>query len=123
MLQTTQHDQSNSSPKSMLEQLQPVIEEEQLSPRATQLKNENKKVWNPWWNEYLTKCAEFMRAARKGDYNSVARLINVDFAADMAVNVNYQEPKTGYSALHYAVINKDTELANLLVKNYADVKA
>ncbi len=64
-----------------------------------------------------------MRAARKGDYNSVARLINVDFAADMAVNVNYQESKTGYSALHYAVLNKDTELVNLLVKNYADVKA
>ena len=71
----------------------------------------------------MAKCAEFMSAARKGDYDSVARLINVDFAADMAVNVNYQESKTGYSALHYAVLNKDTELANLLVKNYADVKA
>ena len=64
-----------------------------------------------------------MRAASKGDYDTVARLINQDFAADMAVNVNYQEPKTGYSALHYAVLSKDTKLANLLVKNYADVKA
>ena len=41
----------------------------------------------------------------------------------MAVNVNYQEPKTGYSALHYAVKANDTKLVNLLVKNYADVKA
>ena len=41
----------------------------------------------------------------------------------MAVNVNYQEPKTGYSALHYAVKAADSKLVNLLVKNYADVKA
>ena len=41
----------------------------------------------------------------------------------MAVNVNYQEPKTGYSALHYAVLANDSKMVNLLVKNYADVKA
>jgi ankyrin repeat protein len=64
-----------------------------------------------------------MMAVRKKDYDTVARLINQDYAADMAVNVNYQEPKTGYSALHYAVIDKNTKLVNLLVKNYADVKA
>lgn len=49
--------------------------------------------------------------------------MNQDFAADMAVNVNYQEDKTGYSALHYAVMHANTKLVNLLVKNYADVKA
>lgn len=41
----------------------------------------------------------------------------------MAVNVNYQENSTGMSALHYAVNQADTKLVNLLVKNYADVKA
>ena len=64
-----------------------------------------------------------MKAAREGDYDTVARLINQDYAADMAVNVNYQEPQTGFSALHYAVKANDTKLVNLLVKNYADVKA
>lgn len=64
-----------------------------------------------------------MKAARGGDYDTVAKMINLDYAADMAVNVNYQEPKTGYSALHYAVKANDTKMVNLLVKNYADVKA
>jgi len=41
----------------------------------------------------------------------------------MAVNVNYQEAQTGYSALHYAVQQGNTKLVNLLVKNYADIKA
>ena len=41
----------------------------------------------------------------------------------MAVNVNYQEEQTGYSALHYVVLKNNSKLVNLLVKNYADVKA
>ena len=63
-----------------------------------------------------------MAAAKKGDYETVARLINIDFCADLAVNVNYQEQKRGYAALHYAVEANDRKLANLLVKNHADVK-
>ena len=63
-----------------------------------------------------------MVAAKKGDYETVARLINIDYAADKAVNVNYQEQKKGYAALHYAVEANDKKMANLLVKNYADVK-
>jgi len=62
-------------------------------------------------------------AAKDNDYNTVARLIDYNYAADMAVNVNYQEPETGYSALHYAVNHLDVKLVNLLVKNYADIKA
>ena len=87
------------------------------------LQNFNKKVWRPWWDDYLAKCEEFITAAKQCDYDAVAQLMNQDFAADMAVNVNYQEKKTGYSALHYAVLKPDTKLVNLLVKNYADVKA
>ena len=63
-----------------------------------------------------------MVAAKRGDYETVARMINVDYAGDLAVNVNYQEQKCGYTALHYAVEANDRKLANLLVKNYADVK-
>lgn len=32
-----------------------------------------------------------MVAAKRGDYEVVARMINVDYAGDLAVNVNYQE--------------------------------
>ena len=38
------------------------------------------------------------------------------------MNVNFQEGGSGYSALHYAVLNNDKRLANLLVKNYVDVR-
>lgn len=82
----------------------------------------NRRVWRPWWKSYLEKCDQFILAAKKGDYERVAKLINIDFARDQAVNVNYQEGGTGYSALHYAVINNDKRLLNLLVKNYVDCK-
>ena len=64
-----------------------------------------------------------MKAVQAGDCDTVARLVDQDFAADMAVNVNYQESETGQSALHYAVDQKNSKLVNLLVKNYADVRA
>ena len=64
-----------------------------------------------------------MHAARVGNYDIIAQMINVDFSGDMAVNVNYQEPNTLYSALHYAVMSNDKKLVNLLVKNYADIRA
>ena len=57
--------------------------------QAKQLEERNKKVWKPWWASYLQKCEEFMSAAKKGDYETVARLINIDYASDKAVNVNY----------------------------------
>ena len=95
---------------------------EELS-REAQLQNFNHKIWRPWWDTYLARCTDFMKAAKNSDYDTVARLISQDFGADLAVNVNYQEPKTGYSALHYAVLKGDTKLVNLLVKNYSDVKA
>lgn len=36
--------------------------------------------------------------------------------------MNFQEGGTGYSALHYAVLNNDKRLTNLLIKNYVDVR-
>ena len=62
-------------------------------------------------------------AAKRGDYGVVARMMDEGYAGDQAVNVNYQEPSTLFSALHYAVQANDKKLTNLLVKNYADVKA
>ncbi len=82
----------------------------------------NKKAWRPWWKSYLERCEQFIVAAKKGDFEKVAKMINIDYAQDQAVNVNFQEGGTGYSALHYAVLNNDKRLANLLVKNYVDVR-
>lgn len=48
-------------------------------------------------------------------------MINVGYAKDHAVNVNYQD-REGMSALHYAVQAQNHQLVNLLVKNYADVR-
>jgi hypothetical protein len=42
----------------------------------------NKRVWRPWWKSYLEKCDNFILAAKKGDYERVAKLINIDFARD-----------------------------------------
>ena len=63
--------------------------EELDTSRAQQLKDLNQQIWRPWWDSYLQKCQDFIRAARDGNYDTVARLINQDYAADMAVNVNY----------------------------------
>lgn len=82
----------------------------------------NKRVWRPWWKTYLERCDQFILAAKNKDFEKVAKLINVDFAKDQAVNVNYQEGQNGYSALHYAVLNDDKKMINLLIKNYVDVK-
>lgn len=48
-------------------------------------------------------------------------MINLQYAKDKAVNVNYQD-ETGMSALHYAVQSLNLDLVNLLVKNYADIR-
>ena len=87
------------------------------------MQDANKQVWKPWWGQYLAKCDDLIRAAKENDYNAVARLIDYNYGADMAVNVNFQEHGTGYTALHYAVNHLDVKLVNLLVKNYADIKA
>lgn len=50
--------------------------------------------------------------------------IDVDykFNGDLGASINYQEPSTGYTALHYAVKNGNHDIANLLLKNFADTK-
>lgn len=45
---------------------------------------------------------EFLSNVKEGNYEQVAKMINVDFAKTHAVNVNYQDSE-GMSALHYAV--------------------
>ena len=40
--------------------------------------------------------------AKKGNYEEVAKLIDSNFNDDLGASINYQEPQTGYTALHYA---------------------
>jgi ankyrin repeat protein len=65
---------------------------------------------------------DLINAAKNGNFEEVAKLIDTNFNKDQAASVNYQEPKTGASALHYAVKNGNMALVNLLLKNYADVR-
>jgi ankyrin repeat protein len=78
-------------------------------------------VWRPWWQKHILLCESFIKTAKSGDYESVAKMINVDYAGSDAVNVNYQDAD-GKTALHYAVEANDCRLVNLLVQNYADVR-
>ena len=61
-------------------------------------------------------------AKRGGCYEEIAQLIDSHYNEDQAASLNYQEPGSGYSSLHYAVKNRDHQLINLLLKSYADSK-
>lgn len=63
-----------------------------------------------------------IKHAKKGNYEDVAKLIDPEFSGDLCASVNYQEPATGFTALHYAAKNGDTILANLLLSNFTDAK-
>lgn len=53
--------------------------------------------------------------ARKGNYEEVAKLIDPQFNDDLGASVNYQEPQTGMTALHYATKSANHPIINLLV--------
>ena len=57
-------------------------------------------------------------------YEEVARSIDTNYNDDKSVaSIHYQEPGTGYTALHYAVANHDVAMVNLLLANNIDVMA
>jgi len=76
MFQT--HDQSNCLPKSLHggQSSTAHVSDEPTTFREAQLQENNKKVWRPWWTAYLVKCEGFIAAAKRQDYDTVARLIN-----------------------------------------------
>ena len=60
--------------------------------------------------------------AKAGNYEEVAKSIDFNFNNDRSIaSVHYQEPGTGYTALHYAVLNKNLPMVNLLLANNIDV--
>ena len=61
---------------------------------------------------------DLIKQSKKGNYEEVAKLIDTNFNMERAASVNYQEPQTGYTALHYAVQKGDLNLANLLLENF-----
>jgi ankyrin repeat protein len=58
--------------------------------------------------------------AKKGAYEEVAKLIDPNYNDDLGASVNYQEPSTGMTALHYATKLGNHGLMNLLIQNSAD---
>jgi ankyrin repeat protein len=61
--------------------------------------------------------------ARLGNYEGVAKSIDHNYNDDSEIaSINYQEPKSGYSALHYAVKSKNHQLVSLLLMNNIDCK-
>jgi ankyrin repeat protein len=59
---------------------------------------------------------------REGRYEDVAKTIDTNFNDDQDVaSVHYQEPVTGFSALHIAVSQRNHALVKLLLANNIDV--
>ena len=80
--------------------------------------------WKAWWEQKLRNNMKLLDLSRKSQkYEDIASLMDSTYTGDIAASVNYQEPKTGYTALHYAVKNQNHGLVNLLLNHHADVKA
>ncbi len=75
--------------------------------------NDDQKQSNPEPTVGVGGFTELMFAAGEGDLDSCKRLI------DQGLNVNQQDEK-GATALIYAVLNSNTEIARLLLGNNAD---
>jgi hypothetical protein len=82
----------------------------------------NKGVWDRWWEAKLRSNQNMLVYAKQGRYEQVARSIDTNYNDDRRVaSIHYQEPGTGYTALHYAVANHDVAMVNLLLANNIDV--
>lgn len=80
-----------------------------------------KPVWDKWWAKKLISNQTMIEQAKKGNYDQVAKLIDCNYNDDSVASINYQEPKTGMTALHYAVKAGNMRLVNLILSNNADV--
>lgn len=83
----------------------------------------NKSVWDKWWNNKIKNSQVMIGHAKNGHYEEVAKAIDWQYNDEQAASVNYQEPATGYTALHYAVKHGHHEIVNLLITNNADLMA
>lgn len=93
----------------------------QVSTKQDELISNNKGVWDTWWSQKLKSNQQLVSNAKKGNYEEVAKLIDPNFNDDLGAAINYQEPGTGYTALHYAAKSGNNQLLNLLIQNNADV--
>ena len=79
-------------------------------------------MWDKWWDTKLKSNQKMIEYAKQGQYEEVAKSIDTNFNDDRKIaSIHYQEPVTGYSALHYAVKNSNLPLVNLLLANNIDV--
>lgn len=89
--------------------------------KVDELISNNKGVWDKWWSGKLKNNQLLITSAKKGQYEEVAKLIDSNFNDDLGASINYQEPGTGMTALHYATKNGNHQVINLLIQNSADV--
>jgi hypothetical protein len=62
-----------------------------------------KGVWDNWWSSKLKNNQNMINYVKKGNYEEVAKMIDCNYNDDTVASINYQEPQTGNTALHYAV--------------------
>lgn len=84
------------------------------------VKDINKEVWNDWWLKKLYNNQQLIKFTKQGKYDEVVKIIDINFMGDMAASFNYQEPGTGYTCMHYSCKNRDKQMTNLFLGNYAD---
>ncbi|CDW78002.1 protein kinase domain containing protein [Stylonychia lemnae] len=89
--------------------------------KVDELINNNKGVWEKWWSNKLKSSQAMINNAKKGNFEEVAKLIDSNYNDDLGASINYQEPQTGFTALHYATKQGDLKIINLLIQNTADV--
>ena len=74
-----------------------------MKERVDEYIDSSKGIWDKWWSNKLKNNTQMINSAKKGAYEDVARSIDANYNDDMVASVNYQEPQTGFTALHYAV--------------------
>jgi ankyrin repeat protein len=89
---------------------------------GSELISSNKGVWDSWWDEKIRRNQDLLRFAKAGSYEEVAKSIDTNYNDDQTIaSVHYQEPLTGFTSLHYAVLNRNLAMVNLLLANNIDV--
>jgi hypothetical protein len=91
--------------------------------RTEDLIDANRSVWERWWGNKLRNNKALIEHAKRGNYEEVAKSIDWHYNDDDQVaSINFQEPETGFTALHYAVKLGNHDLVNLLIESCADLR-
>lgn len=59
--------------------------------------------WSGWWKSKLKVNQQFIQYVKQDNYEKVAQILDKSNMVDTSPSLNYQEPGTGFTPLHYAV--------------------